>query len=102
MKGFNKHTCVKFNSITSEKQLVFALCDKMIENGIHITQDKVYTPFDDEKTANPEYVAFLVEKILYNSHSNTKQIDAENLVKNYYDWICYELGSREALTKFLT
>ena len=93
---------VKFNEITTEKHLVFALCEKLRQNGIHIQQEKVYTLFDDEKIASAEYIAYLVEKMLFNSHPNTKQVDAENLVSNYYDWFCYELGSRECLTDFLT
>ena len=43
MKGYNKLTCVKFNEITTEKHLVFALCEKLRQNGIHIQQEKVYT-----------------------------------------------------------
>jgi hypothetical protein len=45
MKGYNKLTCVKFNEITTDKHLVFALCEKLRQNGIHIQQEKVYTLF---------------------------------------------------------
>ena len=101
MIGYNKKTCVKFNEIKSDKKLVFELCDKLKKNRIHIQQDKVFTLFDDEKDLSCEYLAFLIEKLLFHSHPNTKDLDADALVDKYFDWFCYELNSRVCLVDML-
>ena len=101
MKGFTKNSCVRFNNITNDKSLVFALCEKLRENRVHIQQGKIYTTWDDEKELSSEYLGYLVEKVIYNSHPSTRDVNADDLVDNFYDWFCYELNSRECLVEML-
>ena len=95
MIGFNKKTCVRFNAITEDKYIVFALCEKLRSNSIHITDKQVDTPFCETHENSVEFLAYIVEKLLYCSHPDTKSINAYELVENYFDWFSYELSSYE-------
>jgi hypothetical protein len=97
MFGYNKKTCVRFNSITEDKKLVFALCEKLRNNSVYILQNQVHTPFCETQENSVEFIAYIIEKMLYLSHPDTKSVDTYELVKQYFDWFSFELSNYEGL-----
>lgn len=88
--------------LLSDVNFCFVVCEKLLENHIHISGNKIVSEAGEEHDMVPENLKYFIERLFFkSSRTFTMRRDLDEVMKKHFYIFLFELSSSNGLATML-